>query len=70
VKENTLWGWMSQGSSDQENNKHREENSQAVPSARRGGETQYSWVEPNAWTKSMLKALSNGVKGGKVGLDG
>ena len=57
---------MSTASSDKENNKQREQNPQAVPErARRGGETQPSWVEPNAWTDSMLKALSNGVKGGK-----
>jgi len=57
---------MSKGSSDKENNKQREQDPQAVPEkARRGGETQPSWVEPNAWTNSMLRALSNGVKGGK-----
>jgi len=62
---------MSQGSSDKEKNKRGQEDPQAVPEkARRGGETQPSWVEPNTWTDSMLKALSNGVKGGKVGFDG
>jgi len=57
---------MSQGGSDKEKNKPERKNPQAVPErARRGGETQPSWVEPNAWTDSMLKALKNGVKGGK-----
>ena len=57
---------MSQGSSDKEGNRQEQDDPQAVPErARRGGETQYSWVEPNAWTDSMLEALSNGVKGGK-----
>ena len=57
---------MSQGSSDKEKNRQGREDPQAVPEkARRGGETQPSWVEPDAWTDSMLKALSNGVKGGK-----
>jgi len=57
---------MSQGISDKEDNRQEQNDPQAVPEkARRGGETQPSWVEPNAWTDSMLKALSNGVKGGK-----
>jgi len=57
---------MSKGSSEQEGNRQGQQDPQAVPErARRGGETQPSWVEPNAWTDSMLKALSNGVKGGK-----
>ena len=57
---------MSTGSSDKEENRQGRENPQAVPErARRGGETQYDWVEPNAWTDSMLKALEDGVKGGK-----
>ena len=57
---------MSQGSSDKQKNKRDKQDPQAVPEkARRGGETQPSWVEPNTWTDSMLKALSNGVKGGK-----
>jgi len=57
---------MSQGSSDKEKNRQEQDDPQAVPErARRGGETQPSWVEPNAWTNSMLEALSNGVKGGK-----
>jgi RNA-directed DNA polymerase len=57
---------MSTGSSDKEENRQGGEDPQAVPEkARRGGETQLSWVEPNAWTNSMLKALDRGVKGGK-----
>mgnify|MGYP006293565059 CR=1 FL=1 len=57
---------MSKGSSDKEENKQEREDPQAVPErARRGGETQFNWVEPNAWTNSMLKALDRGVKGGK-----
>jgi len=57
---------MSQGSSDKGKDKTDRKDPQAVPEkARRGGETQPSWVEPNAWTNSMLEALSNGVKGGK-----
>ena len=57
---------MSRGSSDKEENRQEREDPQAVPErARRGGETQFSWVEPNAWTDSMLKALDRGVKGGK-----
>jgi RNA-directed DNA polymerase len=57
---------MSTGSSDEEENKQGRKDPQAVPeTARRGGETQFNWVEPNAWTDSMLKALKEGVKGGK-----
>lgn len=57
---------MSTGSSDKQKNKRDKQDPQAVPKrARRGGETQSGWVEPNAWTDSMLKALKNGVKGGK-----
>jgi RNA-directed DNA polymerase len=57
---------MSKGSSEKEENRQEREDPQAVPDrARRGGETQPSWVEPNAWTDSMLKALDRGVKGGK-----
>ena len=57
---------MSTGSSDEEENKQGREDPQAVPeTARRGGETQNKWVEPNAWTDSMLEALDRGVKGGK-----
>ena len=57
---------MSQGSSDKGKDKTDRKDPQAVPEkARRGGETQPSWVEPNAWTDSMLEALSNGEKGGK-----
>jgi len=57
---------MSQGSSDKREDKRGKQHPQAVPQkARRGGETRYSWVEPNAWTDSMLEALSNGVKGGR-----
>ncbi len=57
---------MSTDSSEQEENKQGRKDPQAVPEkARRGGEAQSNWVEPNAWTNPMLKALSNGVKGGK-----
>ena len=57
---------MSTGSTDKREEGDKREEPQAVPErARRGGETRYGWVEPNAWTNSMLKALSNGVKGGK-----
>src|SRR6056297_2081933 len=57
---------MSTGSSDEEEDRQGREDPQAVPEkARRGGETQPSWVEPDAWTNSTLSALSNGVKGGK-----
>ena len=54
-------GWMSQGSSDKEGSRQEQDDPQAVPEkARRGGETQPSWVEPNAWTDSMLEALREG----------
>lgn len=35
--------------------------------AKQGGQPQdpWSWVEPTVWTKRMLQALVNGVKGGK-----
>jgi len=57
---------MSKGRSDKDKDRQEAESPQAVPEkARRGGEAHYSWVEPNAWTNSMLKALKRGVKGGK-----
>ena len=36
--------------------------------ARQGAEAQdpLSWVEASVWTKRMLAALGNGVKGGKM----
>lgn len=40
----------------------------SVPTeAKQDGQTQdsWSWVEPTVWTKRMLQALVNGVKGGK-----
>lgn len=49
----------------------KEETPTTVPcelrKAIRAGEMRgrWSWVEPNVWTNRMLKALENGVKGGK-----
>lgn len=40
---------------------------QGAREAKQAGENQdrWSWVEPSVWTKRMLAALENGVKGGK-----
>ena len=47
----------------------RQSNRTVSPVSRNGGSKQdtetYSWVEASIWTKRMLAALGNGVKGGK-----
>ena len=46
---------------------NRESKPETVPQARHSGEihTQKDWMELSIWTKRMLTALENGVKGGK-----
>jgi RNA-directed DNA polymerase len=44
-----------------------QQNAGSADEATQGGEAarDFSWVEATVWTKRMLSALVNGVKGGK-----
>ena len=48
-------------------NETEQQNAGSADEATQGGEAarDFSWAEASVWTKRMLSALVNGVKGGK-----